>query len=513
MKTEDLLDHMSKSYLDRIVKSFTTEVYKKDEEGYKNQIRNNVDHLSNPSTISSNISKHLSNSKHPYQDGLLINFILHTLIGSNDYKLEHHEIIENVQTLESEVIKKSKSKENFKHIDDQSYALFKILLETALEDDSISDDELNLIKAVRRKLGMQENDQYMIQAQLNHFPQKQNEIHKLEQINQALTDLQRCGVMFYCNKMDKQPFIIPSEFVDGVKAYLGIELVDEKFEKLLDTLNGTELRGILNKLNLKQTGKKEEQIQRILITGIKPSEVLDSLSNTRLAEICKDLPEVKSSGTKEEKIDRIIKHFDELININIEDAANEGELYYKFFEQLATQDMQNLAGNKVVKHHREAEIAFEKATHYLFEHKLHHQPIAQRGTEHCDGCLKFGNNGELLMWDNKSLINGKKYKFPNDHLRQFKRYIRDSNNNGTRVNCFLIIVPDFEDSARLNTRKLKAESGSDTDVAIISAENLKWIAEQWNEKNGSKPINLELFNMTGLMTKETIKEQMKALQL
>jgi hypothetical protein len=78
------------------------------------------------------------------------------------------------------------------------------------------------------------------------------------------------------------------------------------------------------------------------------------------------------------------------------------------------------------------------------------------------------------------------------------------------VSCFLIIVPDFDESAKENALKLKYESGSDTDISIISAENLKFIAEEWTKnKKNQKDFNLQVFNTTGLLTREETKNRMK----
>ena len=508
MKIEDIIDKMSKSYLDRIVKSFTDDIYTKDEVGYRKQISSNIDFLSSNKTIKERLNNYLIESKKPYQKNLLINFILRTLLSSNKYKATQKEIIESIRKSEQKIIIKAKSKENFKHIDNKSLEIFETVLDVALEDDVITEDELRLINKVRNKLSIQEKDQYLIQARLNHFPQMDNVIHNADQINQGLIDLQECGIVFYCNKPAEQFFVIPAELTEGVKNYLGVELIDDKFKDLLDILKNSELRKILDILKIKQYGNKEGIINRILITGIKPSEVLDALSNTRLTEICKKLPEVKSSGKKEERINKIIKYFDELINIDVDKTEDERVIYYKFFEQIAKKDMANLIGKKIVKHERDVELAFEKATTYLFEKKFNHKILKQKGTEHSDGCLKFGRNPELFMWDNKTKIQ-EKYKFPNSHLRQFKRYIRDAYREGKRVNCFLIIVPDFEESAKDNAIRLKYESGIDTDVCVISAENLKWIAEEWSKNNEGKSFSLQVFNKTGLLKKDEIKSRMQ----
>ena len=508
MKIEDVIDSMSKSFLEKIVKSFITGYYQKDEDGYRDQIRSNVDHLAKSDTIETSIKSHLSSSKTPYQDTLLIQFVLDAFLRSQDFILTEADVIDMVVNCEKDIIKQSKSNENFKHISDEAYSLFEILLEAALEDESISEDEMHLIKAVRKKLGMHQTDHYLIQAKMKSFPRKGNQVHSAEEVIGILGDLQKAGVVFFGNKLKPQAYVLPEELVDGVKNYLGIELVTEKFKDLLETLLLSELKDVMVHLNLKQTGTKEELIARSLIAGIKPSEVLNLLSNQRLSDLCKSLPKLKVSGSKDDKIQRIISYFDELANISTGVGEDGRELYYNYYEYLARLDMANLLSKKIVKNEGDAALAFERATHYLFETKLGHEPLGQGGTEHSDGCLKFNPKGDLMMWDNKAMMNGA-YGFPNDHFRQFKRYIMDSGVRGSRVNCFLIIVPEIDESAKDNTLKLKYESGSDTDIAIITAENLKWLAEDWSNNKLDKPLNLEVFNTTGILTKEELKSRLK----
>ncbi len=61
----------------------------------------------------------------------------------------------------------------------------------------------------------------------------------------------------------------------------------------------------------------------------------------------------------------------------------------------------------------------------------------------------------------------------------------------------------------MTAQRLKVESGTDTDVALITAENLAWVAENWQpySKNGS--FDPEVFNHTGVLTRKTLEERMK----
>lgn len=508
MKIEDLLDKMSKSYLDRIVKSYTNPIYSKDEEGYRKQIKSNIDFLSDSDKIKERMDGYLETHQNAYHEKLLINFVLQTLLKSNQYSASQVEILTNIENSEKEIISNSKKDEHLSHIEEGALEVFKTILEAALEDDVITKDEQHLINKIRKKLSIQEKDQYLVQARLNHFPRKNNTLHSPKEINKALNDVQKAGIVFYCNRANEPFFVIPEEFLEGVKSYLGVELIDDKFKDVLNVFRTNELREILAHLNIKQSGKKEDVINRIIISGAKPSEVLDIFSNSRLTDVCRELPDLKSSGKKDEKIHRLIRYFDGLLNIEIDRTGDERDVYYDFFEQLAKKDMANLIGKNIVKHETDAELAFEKATSYLFEKKFNHKVIKQEGTEHSDGCIYFGNNGELFMWDNKTKMIDK-YNFPNNHLKQFKRYIRDAYNNGYRVKCFLVIVPEFDESASDNAERLKIQSGVDTDVAVISAKDLKWVADEWARNNSDKQFNLHIFNKTGILTKDDLKSRIK----
>jgi hypothetical protein len=151
------------------------------------------------------------------------------------------------------------------------------------------------------------------------------------------------------------------------------------------------------------------------------------------------------------------------------------------------------------------ESAFEEATRYIFEEKLGLKLLPMPGTNHPDGILEFGKAKELLMWDTKSKETV--YEFPNDHYRQFKNYIHES---VQRVSCFLVIAPEISAKCLANAFKIKGASGCDADVALISAEDLKWIAENWKDQGiKSKKFDLEVLNHTGLLDLQTIKQRMK----
>lgn len=225
------------------------------------------------------------------------------------------------------------------------------------------------------------------------------------------------------------------------------------------------------------------------------------MSNQDLYAILDSLPGATVSGTKQERIDRIVEYFANLVIRRVSPQADPAEIYYEYFVELARRDRENLLTNKVIKKDRNMDAAFEEAARYLFREKLGVEMLASAGSDHADGVLEL-SSGEIMMWDTKSKESV--YTFPASHVSQFKRYIRDSDR---RVSNFLVIAPEIDDSALENAARLKVESRQDTDVALISAEDLKQVADDWASEGHEKPFNLEVFNITGRLDRQTLQRR------
>jgi hypothetical protein len=74
---------------------------------------------------------------------------------------------------------------------------------------------------------------------------------------------------------------------------------------------------------------------------------------------------------------------------------------------------------------------------------------------------------------------------------------------------FLIIVPQIGNSAKIGALKLKNFCETDTDVALVTAEDLKWVAENWQKYTKSEKFSLQIFNMTGILDRRTLKERIE----
>lgn len=511
MKVKEAIEQMSSMYLDRIVRSFMKEdIPKKDISAQRKEILNNVNTLADATSVKKRLDSTKGEIEDLYSERILTSLILKTLLSFDDLRADENALIEAVKEQEKGIVEGAKAKNAFAHLDKQSLDIFREVLKVALDDAQITQDEESLLRKLRSKLGINERDQYLIQSSLDLFPKEGNKLHTPKEIQKGLTHLQKCGIIFFCNQpkdSNEEPFfVLPEEVSKGVKAMMGIELVENKFRLLLQRLTMDDLANALDEKGLQVSGKKEDRIERILRAGIKPSEVLDQLDSGALADFCGKLPGLKKSGKKDQKIQEVIDYFDALVNKEKGEGDDQRKTYYNFFEQLASRDYSNLRGQEVIEKDVEIDGAFEQATHYLFTEICGMEVMEMDGKKTPDGMLKDpADDNEVLLWDNKSQEGP--YTFPESHKKQFGDYISKYKKKGYRIKSFLIITQSIDDSAQKNARLLKNQT--DVDVALISAEDLKYVAENWKKYARKKGFDPNVFNDTGILSREVINQMME----
>lgn len=499
MKVAEAVKHMTVAYLRRIVDSFTKDFPQPEEERAREIIVQNVDELTDPERI----QRTLRVADRSYSTRILQHNILEALLNKPDRRAIEEEIVDDVRSLEKQILEEAQEpEESLEYEDDNALGTLRAVLDVAVEDDQVSPEELSLIHRLRRKLGVQERSKQILLAQLDHFPRAGNEIHSPSELTSALNDLQKLGVVFYCNRLDGGVYLIPEEIVPGVKSALGIELSEKPWRLLLQNLKKSHLSTILQEHGLPGYGVKDELIDRVIHAGIAPSEALGELTKSELYEILDGLAGAKVSGAKDTKIQRIIDYFQNLVIKEVPEEASPAETYYEYLVELAERDRESLLANDVISKDRDMDASFEEGVNWLFQQRLGIDLLEMTGSDHPDGMLELGD-GELLMWDTKSKEG--LYGFPRSHLRQFKRYIRDSER---RVSTFLVIVPAVEEGSETKAELLKSESGHDTDVALVTAEDLKWVAENWRDYGSSSAFDPEVFNATGVLTRDRLEERM-----
>ena len=417
---------------------------------------------------------------------------------------------EAVLSYEQEIIDESNNFE-LKNIS-KDFALLKFLLDKAwARDGNISVDEKNLIDEVRKYLNISEKDQNVLEAKAGRYPTKGNILHTRSDIDVARKALQSAGLLFYIRNSDNISCdIIPEEIAKCLRQYYGLELKVYGYKQLIlyvtKITKKQYLLDILNKHNENPNTANIEVpinctiplLQEIILKTIKPSNLIggftprDGLDLVTLTKWCANLG-LNVSGSKANLITRILEYYDSLRKIKV-NSEDEREKYFNVYHELACRNLIYLRENNILKKDLECEHYFEKATNYLFEVLLKNKPLLLTGTEHPDGKLSY--NDKYILWDNKSKETAVNLK---DHMSQFEGYIRNSDK---AVSVFMVIAADFTENSVEECVRYSFKN--DTQILLITADELKELAEKWHKDHPEESFNLGFFKQNGRFDKSKV---------
>lgn len=429
---------------------------------------------------------------HPERDTRTITpiFLVEVLLNCDQFTSAEKETDEAVIEWEQSIIDNSnEAKFNKKSSRIQSLEFFKFVVETAWDsNESISVDEKNLIDKIKDKLLISEREYRAIEASLGKFPRNGNIVHTRAEVDEVRRKLQLAGLVATVRDSDKVDYdIIPEEVALVLRKIFGREIRSHGYHHLLSSkyVKRKEwLRSAIEKTGLEVEGAPStEEMKETIIERVKPSVLIGGLSQRDglglddLKKWCHDL-QLMTSGSKSEIIERIIAFYDGLTSRDA-DAEDPREFWYQHFEKFASRDREFLRSQQLIDKDLEIESRFEAATNYLFEVKLGHKPLRLVASEHPDGMLSHGD--ALVLWDNKSKEADVSLT---SHLKQFDRYIGQQEK---RVSGFVVIGPSFTSESAAVAMRYQVERG--TPIALITAKELKLLAEEWAAKDqGAFPL-------------------------
>ena len=432
------------------------------------------------------------------------------LLDEDDFMSVQKETEEAVLAYEQSVIDASNNMESKSF--SKEMLLFKFILDKAWEhNEGISVDEKNLIEEVRRYLNISLLEQNTLEAKADRYPTKGNASHTRSDIEAVRKALQSAGLLFFVKNADGYSCdIIPEEIAFEIRKYYGIEIKKYGYAQIIEyvTKVGKKqyLLDMIDRFNDNPdtanidlpANPTIEYLQNVIMKNIRPSNLIggfspnDGFEKSLLVKWCGDLG-LNVSGNKPALILRILEYYDGLRKIEIS-TEDERAAYYEVYTSLASRDLAYLRSCKLIEKDLECEHLFEKATNYLFEVKLKNKPLNLTGTEHPDGKLSFMD--KYIMWDNKSketLVNLK------DHLPQFDRYIKASDKP---VAVFIVIGPDFTQNSV--TECAQYALLNDTQILLITAEELKTLADYWEKTHPDESFNLGYFKQNGRFNKDLL---------
>jgi hypothetical protein len=436
---------------------------------------------------------------------ILHNIILRTiLLNCDDFMLSQKELDQSVIEYEQDIINSSTEKLEYKSKDkNNNVDLFRFILEAAWErNDDISPDEKNLIEKLKKKLNITEREYQIIETNLGYFPKKKNEIHLRDEIKKCRLELQSRGLLLSFRSSEKTDFdVIPEEIAKTLRSIWNIEIKSHGYQELIKHKiirnKNFYIKAIEDAKIYYDKYSNMEELQEIIVNHITPSILLggysprDGLDVSDLSNWCKDLS-LSSSGQKSDLISRITGYYDQIKDsLPLNNETDPREHYFSYFDELANRDLTELRKQNVIVKDLDCEHYFEKGTYFIFEKKLGHRPLQLTGTEHPDGILPYKD--KLILWDNKSKESDVKLS---EHIKQFDRYINSANKP---VASFLVIGPSFSDDSKKEARMYQIKN--DVQIALITAKDLKEIAEDFSKLDNEDPFPLANFIETGTIEK------------
>jgi len=435
-------------------------------------------------------------------------FIVDVLLNEHGYTLGKRETGDKIIAFEQAIINRSNEVDLVKLACGKkgspthtNLELYNFVLAVAWEfEDTKSRDEANLLRKLRIRLNINEWDHRLLEGKLGKYPKPGNQLHTHAEIEDVRRFLQSLGLVFQVRDQDCDDFdVIPEEIGDALRSILRIEIRPDNYRKLLH-YKSVRKKGFLQnalasaRLDYGQYDNVEELIERV-VQNMQPSALLGpypprGLSNEDLYKWCSELG-LPQSGSKSERIQRIINHYDSLQMRP--DGPDPRALRYEVFESLAARDYKLLRSQEMISKDIEIESKFEDATTFLFEAKLNHTPLKQPGVNRPDGLLSFRDM--YLMWDCKSKGAPGEVNL-RDHLKQFDQYMEKSDKP---VPIFLVVAPAFTEDSEIVAIQYSAEH-LNRSIVLISAKELKSLAEEWSsEKNKRRdePFPLGFFKKPG----------------
>jgi hypothetical protein len=367
-----------------------------------------------------------------------------------------------------------------------------------------SPDEANLLRKLRNRLGITHGQHRIMEAKLGKYPKPNNELHTRSEVRDVRNILQRAGLLFQIR--DERGIcydLLPEELAEVLKRIFEKSMRTDGYRILLsyklfrkkDTLRAILRNG---KIETRQYERISDLVDKLLLR-VKPYDCLSFFNNDDLHDWCLDM-DLPVSGTKDQRISRLIEYYDTMQIRNPDEADDERKIWYDVFEALSCRDRQLLRAEGVIDKDIEIESKFEKATEYLFEKHLNHKPLNQPGTNRPDGLLSFKDM--YIMWDNKSKESPGEVDLQS-HLNQFHGYMQSSNKS---VPIFLVIAPCFTDSSESTAVRYAAENIG-RNIVLITACELKNLAKEWSSDANRKkdePFPLGLLARPGRFRRDAL---------
>lgn len=460
----------------------------------------------------------------PYQALVIRYGVLRTLIRQHDYQMEKSDLLDRVKSWQQEVI------EGFEEGDFSEEDSLLHLAQAAIEyQKDIDDAELHLIREfmnVSNKSATWKHqhstwlDIFERLSSIDRFPKvsrSEKPSHAIDTIERGLWSLQEQAIVYEIVHPEEGNIVgIPEDYVDFVRDWLHYEMEEDNYRQMLEELAPFQHRGTL--LDARETfgiersnqGLNEKRRENIVEEGIFPSDLFrEVVEKDQLKDIVDEYDLDAHKRKTDEMIEAIIEFFEQSQTV-VDDGEPPAQLYLKCYGDIADGSIDRVPPqlHSLVEDESRAEkleILFEQGTAEIFEDIFNLDGTKLLG-QTSSGTVADGEieqDGKWLLWDNKRRKG--EFKLGASTRATIKSYI-DTKNEQHSVEWFLVIAPEFAESADRSALDLEKETG--VDIRLVPAREFRRLAIFWQDNlaSGNRELPLHtVFTGSGLFELDEVK--------
>jgi hypothetical protein len=424
--------------------------------------------------------------------------LLRRILDVPDYVIaDECELIKGAVDADAAFFEYARGNASTRHLDQRSIDIYQSVLEVAWEN-KVSFDEYQLIERLRRKLNIARRDHRVMEIKVV----RTSPIGPQE-AEQALRDLSYHGFVCRFKRGGHTQAVLPEEIALRLRGIYGISLQSSAYRNLAAKLPIAVIRETLQQANQPAVSlKKEFLVERLIDGDVPPATLLEHLDNDALDELLANFPDEKPPPTmRAVKIRHLISHFDRFASGPVVPPPDGPDrIYYDHLVELASRQYDVLRARNVIERDQNVDRAFERGVRYAFSRLLGHLAKQFTGSSHADGGV-VAKKGRMVLWDCKSSL--EPYALTEVKCAQFLNYVHKEAPN---VVCpFLVFSGEFTGDSQARALELKTKCPPGTEIALMTAADLKWLADKWNKEYPDKRLPLDVLAHSGLLNSEILQ--------
>jgi len=411
------------------------------------------------------------------------------------------EFIKRVLKSDSEFVEYARSPAALRHLDRRVVDIYQSVLEVAWED-KVTFDEYQLIRRLQQKLGICRRDHLVLETRITN-----REAVTSQEVSEAVRSLNYNGFVCHFKHQGRTQVVVPEEIAGHLRVVFAIAMQSGAYRNLASKVPTAVIRKVLEEAGQPSVSQRKEFLVDRLIDGdVPPATLLEGLDGAALDDLFSMFPGQKPPTMRAVKIRHLISHFERFASSAPQPKPEDPDkTYFDHLVELGSRQYDMLHAANVIHRDQNVDRFFERGVRYAFRNFFGHPSLEFTGSAHADGGVA-ARDGRMALWDCKSAI--APYALTEAKCAQFLQYV--SKETPTVVSPFLVISGDFTDDSSARALTLKAACPRGTDIGLLTAADLKWLAERWESVYPGKRMPLDVLAHTGRLDKETLEFRLKA---